>query len=212
MGRTTVVVAHRISTIRNSDTIVVMQSGEVKEVGSHDELIAHENGFYSSLVRLQLTRDSGEADEVDETDITSAAVGKQPSTDDMNYASTMGDAVENGMAKKANKMSAPSFIRLLMINAPEWKHALLGSFCAAVFGVIQSIFAYVLGTMFSVYFLTDHNEIKEKSWVCALMFVSLAVLLFFLNVGQHYSFGAMGEYLTWRIREKMFAKILTLVV
>uniref|UniRef100_A0A0E0CH13 Uncharacterized protein n=1 Tax=Oryza meridionalis TaxID=40149 RepID=A0A0E0CH13_9ORYZ len=57
MGRTTIVIAHRLSTIRNADIIVVMQSGEVMEPGPHDELIANENGLYSSLVRLQQTRD-----------------------------------------------------------------------------------------------------------------------------------------------------------
>jgi len=62
MGRTTIVIAHCLSTIRNADMIAVMQSGEVKELGSHDELIANENGLYSSLVRLQRIGDtSGEA-------------------------------------------------------------------------------------------------------------------------------------------------------
>ena len=38
VGRTTIVVAHRLSTVRNADMIAVMQSGEVKEQGSHDEI------------------------------------------------------------------------------------------------------------------------------------------------------------------------------
>ncbi|KAK3130941.1 hypothetical protein QOZ80_6BG0499990 [Eleusine coracana subsp. coracana] len=212
-GRTTVVVAHRLSTIRNSDTIVVMQSGEVKETGSHDELVADENGLYSSLVSRQISRDS---EEVDVTGITSAAEGKPGVEKDMNdyHASpSMGDAGENGTAKKPDsKILVPSFTRLLMMNAQEWKHALLGSFCAAVFGAIQPLYAYLLGTMLSVFYLADHDEIKEQTRVCALMFVTLAVLLFFLSVGQHYSFGVMGEHLTWRIRERMLAKILTFEV
>ncbi|GJM97844.1 hypothetical protein PR202_ga14800 [Eleusine coracana subsp. coracana] len=183
-GRTTVVVAHRLSTIRNSDTIVVMQSGEVKETGSHDELVADENGLYSSLVSRQISRDS---EEVDVTGITSAAEGKPGVEKDMNdyHASpSMGDAGENGTAKKPD----------------------------TVFGAIQPLYAYLLGTMLSVFYLADHDEIKEQTRVCALMFVTLAVLLFFLSVGQHYSFGVMGEHLTWRIRERMLAKILTFEV
>ena len=53
MGRTTVVVAHRLSTIRNADVIAVVQSGKIVETGSHDELISNPNSAYSSLVQLQ---------------------------------------------------------------------------------------------------------------------------------------------------------------
>ncbi|KAF8758183.1 hypothetical protein HU200_010705 [Digitaria exilis] len=54
MGRTVIIVAHRLSTIRNADSITVMESGSVQEQGCHSELIA-KNGLYSSLVRLQQT-------------------------------------------------------------------------------------------------------------------------------------------------------------
>lgn len=47
-GRTSFIVAHRLSTIRQSDTILVMKDGNVIEMGTHDELIA-KNGFYAKL-------------------------------------------------------------------------------------------------------------------------------------------------------------------
>ena len=50
--RTTIVVAHRLSTIRNADKIAVIQKGKVKEIGSHDELIDR-NGIYTHLYNLQ---------------------------------------------------------------------------------------------------------------------------------------------------------------
>ena len=53
VGRTTVVVAHRLSTIRNADIIAVVQSGKIVETGSHDELISRPNSAYASLVQLQ---------------------------------------------------------------------------------------------------------------------------------------------------------------
>jgi ATP-binding cassette subfamily B protein len=52
-GRTTVVIAHRLSTIRNADLIYVLDAGQVREQGAHDQLIAA-NGIYASLWRIQV--------------------------------------------------------------------------------------------------------------------------------------------------------------
>jgi len=55
-GRTTIVIAHRLSTVRDADLIVVMDGGRVAETGRHDELVAR-NGIYAKLYRLQLADD-----------------------------------------------------------------------------------------------------------------------------------------------------------
>ena len=47
-GRTSFVVAHRLSTIRESDLILVMRDGDITEQGTHDELL-QKNGFYAEL-------------------------------------------------------------------------------------------------------------------------------------------------------------------
>lgn len=52
-GRTTVLVAHRLSTIRKADTIAVLHKGRVVEKGSHRELVSISNGFYKQLTSLQ---------------------------------------------------------------------------------------------------------------------------------------------------------------
>jgi hypothetical protein len=54
VGRTTLVVAHRLSTIKNADVIAVVRAGEVVEQGSHEELIADPLGAYTTLVKLQM--------------------------------------------------------------------------------------------------------------------------------------------------------------
>jgi ATP-binding cassette subfamily B protein len=53
VGRTSIVVAHRLSTILHADEILVLQHGEIKERGSHRELLAQQ-GLYQRLYQLQL--------------------------------------------------------------------------------------------------------------------------------------------------------------
>jgi len=52
-GRTTIAVAHRLSTLKNADLIFVIDEGRLVESGSHDELFAREDGIYHKLVKIQ---------------------------------------------------------------------------------------------------------------------------------------------------------------
>jgi ATP-binding cassette subfamily B multidrug efflux pump len=54
-GRTAIVIAHRLSTIRKADKIIVLDRGEIKESGSHHELLA-KNGFYAQLHEMQFEK------------------------------------------------------------------------------------------------------------------------------------------------------------
>ena len=52
VGRTSILIAHRLQTIQEADRVVVLHQGEVKEMGSHEELLAM-NGLYAMLHELQ---------------------------------------------------------------------------------------------------------------------------------------------------------------
>ncbi len=54
-GRTSIVIAHRLSTIRKANKIIVLDNGEVKEMGTHDELLAL-GGFYAKLHNMQFEK------------------------------------------------------------------------------------------------------------------------------------------------------------
>jgi ATP-binding cassette subfamily B protein len=54
-GRTSIVIAHRLSTIRKADKIIVLDKGEIKEMGTHDELLQH-NGYYAKLYNMQFAK------------------------------------------------------------------------------------------------------------------------------------------------------------
>ncbi|KAJ8498874.1 hypothetical protein OPV22_009426 [Ensete ventricosum] len=229
VGRTAIVIAHRLSTIRNADVITVVQDGQVMEMGSHDELISHEDGLYSSLVRLQQTARAREVE--GGASSTAAAAATTALTANSQFGSSGSMSRRFSAASRSSsarstgtpatdedgdpeqpKLPVPSFRRLLMLNAPEWKQALLGSLSATVFGAIQPLYSYALGSMISVFFLKDHDEIKSKTRTYAFVFLALAIFSLFINIGQHYNFGAMGEYLTKRLRERMLSKTLTFEV
>jgi ATP-binding cassette subfamily B multidrug efflux pump len=52
-GRTAIVIAHRLSTIQNADKIIVLDHGEIKEIGTHQELLRIDDGYYRKLYDLQ---------------------------------------------------------------------------------------------------------------------------------------------------------------
>jgi ATP-binding cassette subfamily B protein len=52
-GRTSVVIAHRLSTIRKADAIIVLDKGEIKEMGTHEALVK-KGGYYASLIEMQM--------------------------------------------------------------------------------------------------------------------------------------------------------------
>lgn len=54
-GRTSIIIAHRLATIRSADQILVLDNGEISEQGTHQELIALENGIYKNLSNLQFS-------------------------------------------------------------------------------------------------------------------------------------------------------------
>ena len=55
-GRTVFVIAHRLSTVQNADKIVVINQGQVVEIGNHEELMKIENGQYKSLYEMQFKK------------------------------------------------------------------------------------------------------------------------------------------------------------
>jgi len=56
LGRTSVVIAHRLATVRKADKIIVLESGRIVEQGTHEELISNDNGLYKTLTELQFSK------------------------------------------------------------------------------------------------------------------------------------------------------------
>ncbi|KAL2476242.1 ABC transporter B family member 15 [Abeliophyllum distichum] len=210
-GRTTIVVAHRLSTIKMSNLIVVLQSGRVVESGSHDELMQLNDGEYFKMVQLQQS-----ATENDTSNSNHQIEGKNhhkmsipPSPLSVRSSAQNTPALYPFSPAFSRTHPAPSQWRLLSMNTPEWGRALLGCLGAIGSGAVQPINAYCVGALIAVYFRTDKSSITSHARGYSLVFLGLGVFNFFTNLLQHYNFAIMGEKLTKRVREMLLEKLVT---
>ncbi|CAA6658776.1 unnamed protein product [Spirodela intermedia] len=209
VGRTTVVVAHRLSTIRNVDMIAVIQQGQVVETGTHDELIAKGNsGAYSSLIRYP-----GDGEEQRLLFPQVSFFSAEPLTfhqipQPQYRADGRIEMVSN--ADNDRKYPAPDnyFSRLLKLNAPEWPYAILGSLGSVLSGFIGPIFAIVMSNMIEVFYYRNPDAMERKTKEFVFIYIGTGLYAVMAYLVQHYFFSIMGENLTTRVRRMMLAAIL----
>ncbi|RZC54150.1 hypothetical protein C5167_013008 [Papaver somniferum] len=214
VGRTTVVVAHRLSTIRNADMIAVVQQGRIVETGSHEELMSKPNSVYSSLVQFQ----------------DSANLQRHPSRDSsmgrplsIKYSRELSlSRTSFGASFRSDKESVNRYVpdrdepvqlehvslrRLYAMAAPYWIYGLAGTIGAIIAGAQMPLFALGVTEALVAYYMdwdTTQHEIKKIS----LLFLGGAIITVIVHTIEHFCFGIMGERLTLRVREKMFSAIL----
>ncbi|KAJ8438967.1 hypothetical protein Cgig2_018878 [Carnegiea gigantea] len=211
VGRTTVVVAHRLSTVRNADIIVVMQGGRVVETGSHDELISNPSSAYSSLVRLQEAASSSQFHPQGPT------MGRPMSlkySQELSRSASIGasfrsekDSVRADGADPVKKGNKVSWRRLFSMVGPDWMYGFFGTVFCFLAGAEMPLFALGV-TQALVSFYMEWDVTKKEVRKIALLFCAGGVVSIFNHGFAHTCFGIMGERLTLRVREKMFSAIL----
>ncbi|CAK9309521.1 unnamed protein product [Citrullus colocynthis] len=213
VGRTTVVVAHRLSTIRNADVIAVVQEGKIVETGSHDELISKPDSVYASLVQFQETSSLQRHPSIGQ-------LGRPPS---IKYSRELSRTTTSfGASFRSEKeslgrigvdgmeMEKPKHVsarRLYSMVGPDWMYGIVGVIGAFVAGSQMPLFALGVSQALVAFYMdwnTTQHEIKKIS----LLFCGGAVLTVIFHAVEHLCFGIMGERLTLRVREKMFHAIL----
>ncbi|CAI9293275.1 unnamed protein product [Lactuca saligna] len=207
MGRTTMVVAHKLATIRNADVIAVMSEGRVIEQGPHTELINSHTGQYAHLVKLQ--RQFSSFNDEHHTPVTKSSASRLSTSKSSPAMFDSPMPFNDPQLLSSTNHPPPSFSRLLALNSPEWKQAVIGSLAAATFGAVQPVYALTVGGMISAFFVLNHEEMNSRIRTYSIIFCSLSIISILVNLLQHYNFAYMGEQLTKRIRLKMLEKILT---
>ncbi|XP_040951407.1 ABC transporter B family member 13 isoform X1 [Gossypium hirsutum] len=212
-SRSTIIVAHRLSTIRDVDTIIVLKNGQVVESGSHMDLMS-KKGEYAALVSLQISENTEISSSICHSDVSESSSFRQPQdSQNLGQDSRPITAIELEQScqnsSQQSSASNPSIWELLKLNAPEWPYALLGSVGAILAGMEAPLFAFGITHVLTAFYSPDDIHIKEEVKRVALIFVGLAILTIPIYMLQHYFYTLMGENLTARVRLSMFSAILS---
>ncbi|XP_019094989.1 PREDICTED: ABC transporter B family member 11-like isoform X2 [Camelina sativa] len=228
VNRTTVIVAHRLSTVRNADMIAVIHRGKMVEKGSHSELLRDAEGAYSQLIRLQeINKDAKPSDissgssfrnsnlkkSLEGSVISGGAssVGNSSRHHSMNVVG-LSTGVDLGSSSQeeagtASKEPLPkvSLTRIAALNKPEIPVLLLGTVAAAINGAIFPLFGILISRVIEAFF-KPADQLKKDSRFWAIIFVALGVTSLIVSPTQMYLFAVAGGKLIRRIRSMCFER------
>ncbi|KAI3832045.1 hypothetical protein MKW92_050144 [Papaver armeniacum] len=241
VNRTTVIVAHRLSTVRNADMIAVIHRGKIVEKGSHTELLKNDDGPYCQLIHLQEINKASDHQNGSEKPEFSMESGRQSSqrlsllrsisrgSSGVGNSSRHSFQVAFGVPTGLNvhetvptddpSLPTPApeeapevpLRRLAAINKPEIPVLLLGIIAAGVNGVIFPMFGILFSGMIKTFF-EPPAELKKDARFWALIFVLLATVSFFASAARTYFFSVAGCRLIKRVRSMCFEKVLNMEV
>uniref|UniRef100_T1JDG5 ABC-type xenobiotic transporter n=1 Tax=Strigamia maritima TaxID=126957 RepID=T1JDG5_STRMM len=218
-GRTTLIVAHRLTTVRTADVICVINDGQVAEHGTHDDLMNH-RGLYYELVQTQQQsgeeQDENEIEEIHEMNEKGErklSYQRRPTVTSINSGSFMGRSMSIDHQTPEDEeedqdILKPPLFRIIKLNSPEWPYILLGCFGAIGFGCTTPVYALLFGDIMGVLSITVENEARKESEFYAILFVVLGLWAGISCFLQMYMFAVAGDKLTARIRKLTFASIL----
>lgn len=210
IGRTTVVVAHRLSTVRNADVIAVVQGGKIVETGTHEQLMSDSGSAYSSLIKLQeasyhhrpTLTEGGSIGRPLSIKYSRELSGRHTSFG-ASFRSDKDSVISRFGAEGNDLLKRVSVKKLYSMVGPDWMYGVIGTLGAFVAGAQMPLFALGVTQALVSYYMgweTTQKEIKK----IAFLFCGGAVLTVFFHVIEHLNFGIMGERLTLRVRERMF--------
>ncbi|CAG2103942.1 unnamed protein product [Medioppia subpectinata] len=212
IGRTTFIVAHRLSTIRYADKIFVINGGKVDEVGSHAELMATEGLYYNLVKRQQQKEDENETieTEADATVVTNGVV-KPELIRAFSIESRRSEDIDlrrkSSVAIKEKKES-PSLVRLFGLLKPDKYLILLGSVMAFLMGLTIPAFSIVFGEILGTLSQGSTDKIQKDVLLYSMCFVAMGIGTSIAAFLQIYMFGICGERLTMRLRKMVFTTML----
>ncbi|XP_037496302.1 ABC transporter B family member 11 isoform X2 [Jatropha curcas] len=233
VNRTTVIVAHRLTTVRNADIIAVIHRGKMVEKGTHSELLEDPDGAYSQLIRLQeinketeqAVHDYGRSEISVESFRQSSqrrslrrSISRGSSRNSSHHSLSLScglptelggpnvDLEELEDFQSKEKLPEVPIRRLAYLNKPELPVLILGTIAACINGTILPIYGTLISKAIKTFFEPPH-ELRKDSKFWALMFMTLGLASFVVHPIRTYFFSVAGSKLIQRIRSLCFEKV-----
>ncbi|XP_057376289.1 ATP-dependent translocase ABCB1-like [Daphnia carinata] len=208
-GRTTLIVAHRLTTIRNADTILVFNRGVIEEEGNHDTLM-NKRGLYYHLVESQeqsFTPDDPNLNPSGKLELISDSLPQQLKAE-ANVPENNGDSIQHHLPLQP-KDDDVSIWKIFQLNKPEWGYITLGVIGSTILGLSTPVYAMVYGELMGLLDPSlQQEEAQHLNDILALIFLGIA---FGTGIGafmQTFMLTIAGEKLTFRVRKLVFQSIL----
>ncbi|XP_055511581.1 ATP-binding cassette, sub-family B (MDR/TAP), member 4 [Leucoraja erinacea] len=206
-GRTTIVIAHRLSTVQNADVIAGLEDGVIAELGTHEQLM-ETKGIYYNLVTTQTFKRENEdqegTDDKTEAKSTKKILPGQPKQGSVKKAKIVEEKTDASEDAQDEDLPNVSFLRVLKMNKKEWPYLLMGTFCAVINGILQPAFAIIFSEIIGVFAHPDKNVVRRQATLYSLLFLAIGGISFVTFFIQGFTFGKSGETLTLRLRSMAF--------
>ncbi|PUU81302.1 ABC transporter-like protein [Tuber borchii] len=208
-GRTTIMIAHRLATVRGADKIIVIQNGHVVEEGTHESLL-EARGAYRALVRSQRLWGANSS-------ASSLSSAKTKVHDDTRPAERTGERNEDQRQKnealaieESQALSSGALIRrCLSLSKPDAPIIVIGLVASIITGGIILGEAVLFGNLIST--LNNQRssvELKSRADSFSLIFFVLALIALAAYTTSGSAFGIVSERLIRRIRDISLKNIL----
>ncbi|ORY68439.1 multidrug/pheromone exporter, ABC superfamily [Pseudomassariella vexata] len=217
-GRTVISIAHRLATVKNADSIVVMRSGRVIEQGSHLELIA-KDADYAALVRLQTmgsetssvstSKGSESAVEHDRVSRSMSVTNEKTPAAGLNMASEETSTPPAAETEKKTRATKATVKSINFFVRPYWIFLFIAFFFSVVVGGSYSSSAVLVGnTIGALSPCEPPSEIKSSGSFFALLFFILGIIELFANTISWSAFGWVAENILCTIRTLSYRSLM----
>ncbi|XP_020696967.1 ABC transporter B family member 11-like [Dendrobium catenatum] len=240
-NRTTVIIAHRLTTVRNSDSIIVMNQGSILEKGSHSELIKDQNSAYSQLTQTQLIEESIDKDGVHyqaigDNNKTAGEIGVyqhqplksplsikssfEPSSHSLIYVGPTLPERDDLQERAPGKSKADFHLkqskkvplrRLAYLNKEEIPILLAGSMAAIINGLKSPMRALMTSTFITIFY-SSPDKIKRDSIIWSATYLAFGVANLVAIPIRSYLFAVAGASLIRRVRLMAFKKVVNMEI